>query len=54
MKTKLQDLYDVPEEATHVACQENDDIGSIPFAFNTLDNDQGLSLDRNDFSSTNN
>ena len=40
VKTKLQDLYDVPEEATHVACQENDDIGSIPFAFNTLDNDQ--------------
>ena len=48
VKTKPRDLYDVPEKATLEACQENDDIGSIPFTSNVLDNDQGLSLDRND------
>jgi len=38
----------VPEKATPEACQENDDISSIPFTSNALDNDQGLSLDKND------
>ena len=48
VKTKPRDLYDVPEKATLEACQENDDIDSIPFTSNVLDNNQGLSLDRND------
>jgi len=48
VKTKPRDLYDVSEKATPEACQENDDIGSISFTSNALDNDQGLSLDRND------
>jgi len=48
VKTKSRDLYDVPKIATPEACQGNDDIGSIPFTSNALDNDQGLSLDRND------
>ena len=48
VKTKPQDLYDVPEKATLEACQENDDIDSIPFTSNVLDNGQGLPLDRND------
>jgi len=39
VKTKPRDLYDVLEKATLEACQENDDIGSIPFTSNALDND---------------
>ncbi|KAG5020407.1 hypothetical protein JHK87_016262 [Glycine soja] len=46
---ELRDLYEVPEKATLEACQENDDIGSITFTSNALDNDRGLSLDMNDF-----
>jgi len=38
----------VHEKATLEACQENDDISSIPFTSNVLDNERGLSLDKND------
>jgi len=38
----------VPKKTTLEVCQENDDIGSIPFTSNVLHNDQGLSWDRND------
>ncbi|KAG5032225.1 hypothetical protein JHK85_016207 [Glycine max] len=36
------------KKTTLEVCQENDDIGSIPFTSNVLHNDQGLSWDRND------
>ena len=48
VRIKPRDLYDVSEKVTREACQENDDIDSIPFTSNALDNDRGLSLDMND------
>jgi len=42
----------MPEEDTNETCQENEDIGSISFTFNALDNEHGFSLDRNDLAQT--
>jgi len=38
----------MPEEVINEMCQENEDIGSISFKFNTSANEHGFSLDRND------
>jgi len=42
----------MPEEDTNEACQENEDIGSISFTFNTSDNEHGFPLDRSDLAQT--
>jgi len=52
VKTKSQDWYDMPEEDTNEACQENKDIDSILFTFNASDNEHGFSLDRSDLAQT--
>jgi len=40
------------EEDKNEACQKNEDIGSISFIFNVLDNGHGFSLDRSDLAQT--
>ncbi|KAJ1400600.1 hypothetical protein SESBI_29468 [Sesbania bispinosa] len=47
IKTKPRDFYDIPDEPTNEACQENEEIGLIPFS-TSHDIDQVLSLSRND------
>jgi hypothetical protein len=44
VKTKPRDFYDMPEETTNEACQENEEIGSMSFASNDL----VIPLDRSD------
>jgi len=52
VKTKTRDWYDMSEEDKNEACQKNEDIGSISFIFNVLDNGHGFSLDRSDLAQT--
>ncbi|KAJ1419598.1 hypothetical protein SESBI_14925 [Sesbania bispinosa] len=51
VKTKPRDFYDIPEEPTNEACQENEEVGLIPFS-SAHDIDQVLSLSRNDLANS--
>jgi len=48
VKTKSRDWYDMLEEVINEMCQENENIASISFTFNTSYNEHGLlTLDYN-------
>jgi len=51
VKTKPQHWYDMPKD-TNEACQENEDIDSISFTFNALDDKHEFSLDISDLAQT--
>ena len=48
VKIKPRDWYDILEKVINEVCQENEEIDSILYAFNALDNEHEFSLDKND------
>ncbi|XP_061358748.1 uncharacterized protein LOC133302941 [Gastrolobium bilobum] len=48
VNTKPRDFYDMPWEVNNEPCQENDEIGLVHELCNEPDDEQAISLDRND------